>query len=189
MKRLLLLGAILLVPATLSAQSGGASAVKAKAAAARAKPTAANIQRPTKRPDVSRPTQRPNVSRPSQKPDVKRPANRPNVSRPNNRPGNNRPGNGGNNTIIINNDNRWSGNRVRGNRYSYPHGYRYHRHGIGHTLPRIFLSATYYYTAYAALGLIDPGPTYVWVRYGDDLLLVHRRTGYVRDVRYDVFEY
>jgi Ni/Co efflux regulator RcnB len=198
MKRLLLLGAILLVPATLSAQSGGASAVKAKAAAARAKPAAANVQRPTKRPDVSRPSQRPNVSRPSQRPNVNRPENRPSVSRPNNRPrpgnngnrpGSNRPGNGGNNTVIINNDNRWSGNRVRGNRYNYPRGYRYHRHGIGHTLPRAFLTATYYYTAYAALGLIDPGPTYVWVRYGDDLLLVHRRTGYVRDVRYDVFEY
>jgi Ni/Co efflux regulator RcnB len=217
MKTLMLIAAMFLASSTIEvqAQSGGA---KEKAAAARSKVASKGgqsarrpeVSRPSQRPDVQRPANRPSVSRPEHnrprpghngnrpgdnrpgdnRPGDNRPGNnRPGNNRPgNNRPGNNRPGNGGNNTIIINNNNTWNNNRVRGDRYYYPRGYRYHRHGIGHTLPRVFLTATYYYAAYAALGLIDPGPDYVWVRYGSDLYLVHRRTGYVRDVRYDVFE-
>jgi Ni/Co efflux regulator RcnB len=71
--------------------------------------------------------------------------------------------------------------------FQYPHGYRYRRWHIGLFLPHIFLSAPYYWTDWAALGLYPPPPGFVWVRYGPDLLLVNRHTGRIRDVIYGAF--
>ena len=88
-----------------------------------------------------------------------------------------RPGMGGN----------WNRPHVVAPRYRYPHGYRYHRWHIGLFLPSIFLTSAYYYNDYALLGFGPLLHNYRWVRYGPDLLLVHRRTGRIRDVRYGVF--
>jgi len=196
MKKLLIMGSILVLPAILSAEPPSASAIRAKASAAQGNGAATRISRPANverrsvqngnRPNVNRPGNngnRPNVNRPGNN------GNRPNVNRPGNN--GNRPGHNGNNTVIINNNhhnNNWGGPRVRGGYYRYPHGYAYHRHGIGYVMPRVFLTTAYFYTAYAALNLAAPDPGYSWVRYGPDLLLVDTRTGSVRDVRYGVFD-
>ena len=71
-----------------------------------------------------------------------------------------------------------------GGYYAYPAGYGYRRWTYGQTLPLIFLSPTYLFTNYLALG-IDAAPYgYVWVRYGPDLLLVDQRTGRIADIVY-----
>ena len=56
---------------------------------------------------------------------------------------------------------------------------------LGSILPRLFLSSSYYWSDWGALGLGPPPPGYVWVRYGPDLLLVNRYTGRIagRDLR------
>jgi Ni/Co efflux regulator RcnB len=46
----------------------------------------------------------------------------------------------------------------------------------------VFLASTYFYDNYAALGLGPPPPSYRWVRYGPDLLLVNVATGRIVDV-------
>jgi Ni/Co efflux regulator RcnB len=77
--------------------------------------------------------------------------------------------------------------QVRGPAFRYPPGYAYRRWGIGARLPLLFLTAPYFYSGWAALGLQAPPPGYVWVRYGPDMLLVQRGTGQVVDVAYGVF--
>lgn len=72
-------------------------------------------------------------------------------------------------------------------RYVWPRGFVYVRRPIGYILPHPFLTAAYFYTGWAALGLAAPHPGYQWVRYGRDLLLVQVATGRVVDVRYGVF--
>lgn len=76
---------------------------------------------------------------------------------------------------------------VHGPSFHYPRGYRYRRWGIGLILPSLFLSSTYYYNNYAALGVGPPPPGYRWVRYGPDLLLVQRGSGRIADVIYGAF--
>ncbi|WP_293883282.1 RcnB family protein, partial [Sphingomonas sp.] len=66
---------------------------------------------------------------------------------------------------------------IHGPSFRYPHGYRYRRWTVGLLLPSLFLSTTYYYNNYAALGVGPPPPGYRWVRYGPDLLLVQRGSG------------
>lgn len=77
--------------------------------------------------------------------------------------------------------------RIRARRFVYPRGYSYRHWAIGAVLPRIFLGPTYYWTDWAALGLLPPPPGYVWVRFGPDLLLVNRYTGRIADVIYGAF--
>lgn len=72
--------------------------------------------------------------------------------------------------------------RVNVTTFRYPRGYRYRTWSVGSILPRLFLSSSYYYGNYGALGLGAPPPGYVWVRYGPDLLLVNRYTGRIADV-------
>jgi len=81
----------------------------------------------------------------------------------------------------------WNGHRYRAGAYRYPTGYGYRRWSRGQILPLLFLSATYYFTNYAVLGLDPPPYGYQWVRYGPDVLLVNIRTGEVMDVEYGVF--
>lgn len=82
-----------------------------------------------------------------------------------------------------------SGNvrRVRAPEYRYPSGYSYRRWSTGLILPSIFLSNSYFYNDWAAVGAYPPPRGYVWVRYGPDLLLVSRRSGRIRDVIYGAF--
>ena len=77
--------------------------------------------------------------------------------------------------------------RIRVSSYRYPSGYSYRRWSVGSTLPRPFLSGSYYFNDYGALGLGAPPPGYVWVRYGPDLVLVNRRNGRIVDVIYGAF--
>ena len=81
----------------------------------------------------------------------------------------------------------WNRARIHAGAYNYPHGYAYQRWAVGRPLPRAFLAPAYYYTGYAALGLTAPPPSYHWVRYGPDLMLVNITTGNVVDIRYGVF--
>jgi Ni/Co efflux regulator RcnB len=81
----------------------------------------------------------------------------------------------------------WNRARIHAGAYNYPHGYGYQRWAVGRPLPRAFLAPAYYYTGYAALGLAAPPPSYHWVRYGPDLMLVNVTTGNVVDIRYGVF--
>ncbi|WP_218625028.1 RcnB family protein, partial [Sphingomonas sp. dw_22] len=76
---------------------------------------------------------------------------------------------------------------VHGPTYRYPRGYRYRRWTTGLLLPSIFLSSSYYYDDYGALGVGPPPPGYRWVRYGPDLLLIQIRTRRVVDVIYGAF--
>jgi Ni/Co efflux regulator RcnB len=78
-------------------------------------------------------------------------------------------------------------NRIRGPAFVWPRGYSYRRWGIGGLLPPVFLTPTYFYTGWAALGLQAPVPGYTWVRYGSDLLLVNLTTREIEDVIYGVF--
>jgi Ni/Co efflux regulator RcnB len=76
---------------------------------------------------------------------------------------------------------------IRGPSFRYPRGYGYRRWSIGSLLPGLFLSNSYYYNNYDALGVGPPPPGYRWVRYGPDLLLVQRGSGRVADVIYGAF--
>jgi Ni/Co efflux regulator RcnB len=71
--------------------------------------------------------------------------------------------------------------------YRYPQGHSYRNWTVGSILPSLFLSNSYYFDNYAAMGLGAPPPGYVWVRYGPDLLLVDRRSGSVADVISNAF--
>ena len=45
----------------------------------------------------------------------------------------------------------------------------------------------YFLLDYIAFGLFAPPPGYVWVRYGDDALLIDTYTGEIVQVRYNMF--
>jgi Ni/Co efflux regulator RcnB len=81
----------------------------------------------------------------------------------------------------------WNGRVVHAGAYRYPHGYTYHRWAVGRALPRVYLAPAYYYSGYAALGLMAPPSNFQWIRYGPDLMLVNLATGNVVDIRYGVF--
>jgi len=68
-----------------------------------------------------------------------------------------------------------------------PRGFRYRRFYVGERIPAILLAADFFILDYAAYGLDYPGSEYVWVRDGDDAVLVDRYTGEVIEVEYDVF--
>jgi Ni/Co efflux regulator RcnB len=131
------------------------------------RPTRSTLQRPQNRP--ARPARPTGPTRPSIQPSrpSTRPVARPGVYHPGHRPS--------------------SYHRVRAPSFSYPRGYRYRHWSVGLLLPRLFLSNSYYWNDYGALGLGPPPPGYVWVRYGPDLLLVSRYTGRIADVIYGAF--
>ncbi len=104
------------------------------------------------------------------------------------------------------NSNRWQGNTWHGSNgititgrnftaqqrfhvgtYRRPHGWYYRRWSYGDFLPAAFFVSTYWLTDYLAFGLEPPPPGLVWVRYGDDALLVDRYSGEVVQVEYGVF--
>jgi Ni/Co efflux regulator RcnB len=74
-----------------------------------------------------------------------------------------------------------------GDPYRWPHGYGYHRYGIGYRLPRAFWAREYYFYDYAAFGLDAPGPGLQWVRYGPDLLLISLATGAIVQTVYGAY--
>ena len=68
-----------------------------------------------------------------------------------------------------------------------PHGYRYRRWTYGHFLPSLFFGENYWINDYDDYALDDPPDGAVWVRYGNDAILVDQYTGQVIQVAYGVF--
>ena len=73
--------------------------------------------------------------------------------------------------------------------YVWPNGWHHYRRWVyGEYLPRIFWVRDYWLFKYWRFGLFDPPYGYVWVRYGNDALLVNVETGRILAVVYDLFE-
>ena len=68
-----------------------------------------------------------------------------------------------------------------------PRGFTYRRFSIGERIPAVLLVADFFLTDYVSYGLDVPPDGYIWVRDGDDAVLVDRYTGEVIAVEYDVF--
>lgn len=73
--------------------------------------------------------------------------------------------------------------------YVQPHGWYYRRWVYGEFLPEVFWSEDYWIDSYWDFDLEDPPyDGAVWVRYGDDAILVDTDTGEIIQVVYDVFD-
>jgi len=71
--------------------------------------------------------------------------------------------------------------------YHRPHGWYAHRWVFGERLPRAWFVHDYWIGDWAIFGLIEPPYGLVWVRVGDDALLIDPDTGEIYEVAYDVF--
>ena len=71
--------------------------------------------------------------------------------------------------------------------YRRPSGWYYRNWGLGEILPALFFGRQYWLSDYYDFGLQPPPPGCVWVRYGDDALLIDRDTGEVIQVVRGVF--
>jgi len=71
--------------------------------------------------------------------------------------------------------------------YRRPFGWYYRNWGLGDILPALFFGQQYWLSDYYDFGLEAPPPGTVWVRYGDDALLIDRDTGEVIQVVHGVF--
>lgn len=78
-------------------------------------------------------------------------------------------------------------NRFHWQPYRRPNGWYYRRWVFGMILPTIFWTENYWINDYWAFGLMNPPYGYVWVRYGDDALLVNVQTGLILRVVYGLF--
>lgn len=72
--------------------------------------------------------------------------------------------------------------------YNQPSGYYYRRWAFGQIFPRIFWAQDYWLTDYWMFDLPVPPYGYVWVRYGDDALLINKQTGEVLQAVYGLFD-
>lgn len=77
--------------------------------------------------------------------------------------------------------------RYRGNSWRWPSGYRYQRWAFGMTLPSLFWGSNYWISDYSNYGLAYPPPGTVWVRYGNDAILIDRYSGEILEVVYGQF--
>lgn len=118
--------------------------------------------------------------------------------RPDNRPGwngNNRPGNpgyrpGGRPDYSGFRDyhrNFNASRRFRAPSYHRPSGWYYRRWTFGQILPSLFWAQQYWLNDYISYDLPPPPPGAVWVRYGNDAILIDRYSGEIITVEYDVF--
>jgi Ni/Co efflux regulator RcnB len=71
--------------------------------------------------------------------------------------------------------------------YNPPPGYYNHRWVYGEMFPRAFWVQDYWINDFWNYGLDEPPPGLVWVRYGDDALLIDEDSGEVVEVEYDAF--
>ena len=71
--------------------------------------------------------------------------------------------------------------------YHGPRGYHYRRWSYGERLPSIYYARPFWLFNVIAYGLFTPPPGLIWVRYGDDALLIDQYTGEIVQVRYNVF--
>ena len=77
--------------------------------------------------------------------------------------------------------------RYHWNRYQRPQGWYYRRWTFGMILPSLFWGRQYWIDSYWSYGLMNPPYGYVWVRYGDDAMLVNVETGNILRVEYGLF--
>lgn len=77
--------------------------------------------------------------------------------------------------------------RYRWHNYQRPQGWYYRRWAFGMILPSFFWTRDYWISDYWMFGLMAPPYGYVWVRYGDDAVLVDVESGYILRVVYGVF--
>lgn len=77
--------------------------------------------------------------------------------------------------------------RYRAAPYVRPQGWYFNRWIYGDILPALFWSRSYWLTDFWLFGLPVPPRGYVWVRYGDDALLVQISSGVILQVIYQVF--
>ncbi|MEI9888521.1 MAG: RcnB family protein [Rhizomicrobium sp.] len=71
--------------------------------------------------------------------------------------------------------------------YNRPSGWYAHRWNYGEFLPALFFSRNYWITDYDDFDLSDPPDGTVWVRYGNDALLIDEDSGEVIQVVYGIF--
>jgi Ni/Co efflux regulator RcnB len=77
--------------------------------------------------------------------------------------------------------------RYRGDAWRWPSGHSYRRWTFGMTLPSLFWGSNYWISDYSYYGLAYPPPGTVWVRYGNDAILIDRYTGEILEVVYGQF--
>jgi Ni/Co efflux regulator RcnB len=83
--------------------------------------------------------------------------------------------------------NMQSPQHFRSGRYSAPHGYQQRRWGYGERLPSQYFVRDYWISNFLMFGLFAPPSDLIWVRVGDDALLIDRYSGEIVQVRYGVF--
>ncbi len=74
--------------------------------------------------------------------------------------------------------------RFHSGTYRQPPGWQYRRWTYGSILPALYFASSYWINNYNSFDLPIPPPGTVWVRYGDDALLVDRDSGEVIQVVY-----
>lgn len=77
--------------------------------------------------------------------------------------------------------------RVHGGPYIAPQDYQYRHWSYGERLPRVYYARDYWIGDFVGLGLSVPPSDLVWVRVGDDTLLINRNTGEIVQARYNFF--
>ncbi len=78
--------------------------------------------------------------------------------------------------------------RYHWNSYQRPPGWYYRRWSFGMILPSLFWGRQYWIDGYWNYGLPDPPYGYVWVRYGNDALLVNVEDGDILRVIYGLYD-
>jgi Ni/Co efflux regulator RcnB len=71
--------------------------------------------------------------------------------------------------------------------YRVPVGYQSRHWGYGERLPHMYFVRDYWITNFLMFGLFAPPTDLIWVRVGDDALLVDRYSGDIVQVQYNVF--
>jgi len=77
--------------------------------------------------------------------------------------------------------------RFHSSNYLQPAGYQSRHWGYGERLPRSYFARNYWITDFSMFGLFAPPTDLIWVRVGDDALLIDRYSGDIVQVDYGVF--
>ncbi len=72
--------------------------------------------------------------------------------------------------------------------YRAPEGYARRHWGYGERLPSAYFARNYWIMDYSLYALLAPPEGLVWVRVGDDVMLIDRYTGEIIQVDYGYFE-
>jgi Ni/Co efflux regulator RcnB len=83
--------------------------------------------------------------------------------------------------------NQYADHSYRGQPYQPPRGWYDRRWAYGQILPAPFWARNYWMVNYWGFGLVDPPYGYVWVRYGNDALMVNIITGQILGSVYWLF--